>query len=429
MTQTMQLFLVFLAMIAAFVVAYALLKMNNTLCMLTAAFVGALVAGQGFAIRHVVEGAFTFFDVCVVIITATLFIGAQKDSGGLNTIVRHLIKAFYWSPPLLMVLLMFVMMLPGALTGSGTAAIMALGGLIGSVLDRIGITKSKTVAFLALGGVLGLLAPPVNIPAMIISSGINMPYVGFMKPLFIITIPMGIISALYLSLGNMRKKLDVKELTKDLPQADLRLGALGAYLPLLVVIGLMVLQRIIPMEFPVLGNPLLFLIGAVVAFAVSKKADLLKTTSDTIKATLPVVGLLMGVGSLVQVMTLVGVRGLFVTKLISAPDVLLFVGLAIGLPLSGSILGTYGAASVFGVPFMLALLDKTPIVATVGISVIAGLATLSPPTAIDGRAAMLVTRYEKGYGAVLKDLAVPWLLINAVGLLTVIFANSLKWML
>ena len=429
MTQTLQLFLVFLAMMAAFAIAYVFFKMNNTLCMLFAAVVGALISGRGFAIRHIVEGSFTFFDVCVVIITATLFIRVQKDSGGLNTIVRDLIRAFYWSPPLLMVLLMFVMMLPGALTGSGTAAIMALGGLIGSVLERIGISKVKTVSFLALGGVLGLLAPPVNIPAMIISSGINMPYVGFMKPLFIITIPLGIISALYLSLGHMRKKLDLKVLMADLPKAELRLGSLGAYLPLIVVIGLMVLQRIIPMQFPVLGNPMLFIIGTIIAFAVSKKIDVFKTSLETIQATLPVVGLLMGVGALVQVMTLVGVRGLFVTKLISAPDMLLFIGLAIGLPLSGSILGTYGAASVFGVPFMLALLDKTPIVATVGISVIAALATLSPPTAIDGRAAMLVMKYDKGYGNVLKNLAVPWLLINAVGLVTVVLANQMKWIL
>lgn len=429
MTQTLQLFLAFLAMITAFTIAYFVLKMNNTLCMLLAAVVGSLLTGHGFALRHIVEGSFTFFDVCVVIITATFFIRVQKDSGGLNEIVRDLIKAFYWSPPLLMVLLMFVMMLPGALTGSGTAAIMALGGLIGSVLERIGISKSKTVSFLALGGVLGLLAPPVNIPAMIVSSGINMPYVGFVKPLFMVTIPLAIMSALFLSLGHMRKRLQLDVMLSDLPRADLRLGSLGAYLPLVVVVGLMILQRLLPTQFPVLGSPMLFLIGTVVACAVSKKIDVFRTALETVQATLPVVGLLMAVGALVQIMTLVGVRGLFVTKLISAPDLLLYIGLAIGLPLSGSILGTYGAASAFGVPFMLALLDKTPIVATVGISVISGLATLSPPTAIDGRAAMLVAKYDRSYGDVLKHLAVPWIIIDVIGLVIVVFANQLKWLL
>jgi GntP family gluconate:H+ symporter len=428
-SQTLQTLLIFLAMMAGFIIAYSVLKMNNMLSMLVAAFVGALVAGQGLAIRHIVEGAFTFFDVVVVIITATLFIRVQKESGGLNTLVRDLIKTFYWSTPLLMVLLMFVIMLPGALTGSGTASIMALGGIIATVLDRIGIPKAKAVAFLALGGVLGLLAPPVNIPAMIISSGINMPYVGFMKPLFIITIPLGIICAIYLSFGNFRQKINPKAILDDLPQAHLRLGSLGAYLPLITVIGLMILQRLIPMQFTGLGTPMLFIIGTIVALAVSRNVNLLKTAMETISATLPVAGLLFGVGSLVQIMTLTGVRGLFVIKMITAPLFLLFIALAAGLPLSGSILGTYGAASVFGVPFMLSLLNRTPIIATVGISVISALATLTPPTAIDGRAAMLVAKYDKGYGNVLKNLALPWVLINIVGLLTVIFANQLKWML
>ncbi len=429
MSQTLQTSLVFVVMVVGFFAAYRFARMSTMLCMLVGALAGAVFAGHGIALRHIVEGAFTFFDIVAIIIAATVFIRIQKESGGLNILVRDLIRGFYWSPPLLLVLLMFVLMLPGALTGSGTAAIMALGGLVGTVLERMRIPKPNVVAFVSLGGVLGLVAPPVNIPAMIISSGINMPYVGFFGPLFTLTVPLGAICALVLGVRHAGRRLDPAHLLAELSAGQVRLGRAGAYLPLIVLIGMMILQRTFPMSFPRVGIALMFVAGTVIALAVARGVSFLSVCRQSIRDTLPVTGLLIAVGSLVQVMTLTGVRGLFVITAITAPLALLFAALAIGLPLSGSILGTYGAASVFGVPFMLALLGRDPILATAGISLISALATLTPPTAIDGRAAVLVTKYDGSYGAVLMRSAAPWVLINIAGLLTVVYANQLEWML
>ena len=52
-------------------------------------------------------------------------------------------------------------------------------------MKHIGLSDVTVTAFVAIGGILALMAPPINLPAMIISSGLNMPYSGFFQPLFI----------------------------------------------------------------------------------------------------------------------------------------------------------------------------------------------------------------------------------------------------
>ncbi len=416
-------------MIGVFLIATRALKLSPAFGMLFGAIGGALIAGEGLALRHLVEGAFMYFDVVMVIITASIFMRLWSQSGGLNVFVRDLIRGFSWSPSLLLVLLMFVVMLPGALTGSGTAAIMAAGGLVATVLEKMGLPKKSIVGFIAMGAVFGLVAPPINIPAMIISTGINMPYDGFFGPLLVLSVPLGALSAILIGRKHVGKKLNAGELLATVGGEIPRLGSLGAYLPLIVVIAIMILQRAFPRSVPQIGNTMVFVAGSAVAALLSKKLKLIETVKNTITDSISVCCLLIAVGSIVQVMTLTGVRGLLVVSTVSAPVTLLFVLLFFGLPLSGCVLGTYGAASVFGIPFMLALLGRNPIIATAGISLIAGLATLTPPTALDGRAAMLVVKYDGSYAQALKTMAVPVILADILGTLAVIFASSLKWLI
>lgn len=429
MSQTVHTLLTLASMFLVFIITTRTLKLSPAFGMLFGALCGAIVAGQGIALRHLIEGGFMYFDVVMVIITASIFMRLWSKSGGLNVFVRDLIRWFSWSPSLLLILLMFVMMLPAALTGSGTAAIMAAGSLVATVLEKMGLPKKNIVGFIAMGAVFGLVAPPINIPAMIISTGINMPYDGFFGPLLILSLPLGAAAALLIGRKHIGKSLDTSVLLSTVQGETPRLGSFGAYIPLLSVIVIMILQRAFPRHFPQIGNTMVFVIGSIVAAALSKKLMLIDTIRSTLSDSIGVCCLLIAVGSIVQVMTLTGVRGLLVVTTISAPLTLLFVLLFLGLPLSGCVLGTYGAASVFGIPFMLALLGRNPIIATAGISLIAGLATLTPPTALDGRAAMLVVKYEGSYSEVLKTMAVPAIAADIVGTLFVIFASSLSWLI
>ncbi|MHB8770973.1 MAG: TRAP transporter large permease subunit [Syntrophales bacterium] len=430
MTQTLESSLIFLAMGAAFIAAYRYCRLLTILSMLAAALTGALVSGTGVlsSLHHVIEGSFTFLNIVLIIITGTLFVEVQKESGALDALVKALIIRFHRYQKTLLVILMFLIIIPGALTGPGASGVIALGGLVSPILLGMGIPLVQVVAFITLGGVLGDIAPPINIPAMIISAGINMPYAGFFAPLAVITILLAIFSALFIGIGHLKGPVSLDELLKSLPETPAKMKGVRIFTPLIVVVGLMIVVRLFPYYLPPLGVPLMFLIGTVVALLLGGKVDMLRISSDVVRKTLPVTGILIAVGPLVQVMSLTGVKGLFVLTAITVPSAILYMGLFVGLPLSGSILGTFGAASILGIPFMLALLGRDPIIATIGLSLISALATLTPPTAITGKAAGLVAGYTGDYLTVLKKCLIPWLIIDVVGLALVMYADALRWL-
>jgi TRAP-type C4-dicarboxylate transport system permease large subunit len=431
MSQTMQATLLFVEMAVVFTISQRFFRLSSVLSLLAAAAVASL--SSGFSVQetlsHLVEGSFTFLPIALIIVTGTFFVEVQKESGAFDALVRMLIVRFHAYPRMLLVLLMWLVILPGALTGPGAAGVIALGSVVAPVLAGMGIPEAGVVAFLALGGVFGDFAPPVNIPAMIISSGINMPYVGFFFPLAVLTIVLSTAAALYVGARHVRGPIDLDSILVKLPPA--RPGMTGAKVaaPFAVIAALMIGARALPHALPPIGVPLMFLIGTAVAALLGRRQDLLRIASDVVARTLPVVGILIAVGPVVQVMSATGVKGLFVITAISVPMAVLYAALFAGLPLSGSVLGTLGAASILGVPFMLALLGRDPIVATVGISLIAALATLTPPTAITGKAAMIVANYRGGYGTVLRRCLVPLFVVDAVGLLLVVFADKLHFIL
>ena len=246
MSQSLYSFLVLVVMIVAFVVAYWLgkKKVPIGLYILFMAIVGALAGGHGIPIRHLVEGSFTFLEIVAIIISASFFIKIQTESEGIYVIVRDLISAFSSYTPLLLIFLMFFVMLPGAFTGSGTAAVMATGGVTGIVLSYLGLPKRNTTAFVAIGGILGLTAPPINVPAMIIAAGINMPYMRFFLPLILLVVPLAIIFSLFFGAKYVKRRIDPKSILEKLPVGSVRFGRVGAYFPLILVIGLFVFKNV-----------------------------------------------------------------------------------------------------------------------------------------------------------------------------------------
>lgn len=431
MSQSAYAFLVFIVMIIGFFIAYwwgNKKKIPIGLYILFTAILGSLVAGEGIPIRHLVEGLFTFLDIVAIIITASIFIIIQRESGAMNIIVRDIISGFSKNTNIMLIILMFFVMVPGAFTGSGTAAVMAVGGTIGIILKYIGLPKRNVTAFIAIGGILGLTAPPINVPAMIIANGINMPYAGFTLPLLLVTIPLGIIFALFYGAKYVEKSIDPKPILEKLPQESIKLGKFGVYFPIILVMAIFIVQSTFPGVLPILGNPLIFVIGSIPAILVSKKIDIIENTKLSLKEVLPVCAILIAVGALVQIMTLTGVRGFFVITALTAPVVFVYIALMVGLPLSGSVLGTFGSAAAFGVPLMLALLGTNPIIETAGVAIICSLATLCPPSAIVGNASIIVTKFDEPQINFYKMLAFPVIIVAIIGILMIIFSEQLRWL-
>lgn len=232
---------------------------------------------------------------------------------------------------------------------------LSAGAIVAPILLMMGIPAPQTGAILAVGAIMGMAAPPVNIPAMLIAGGVDMPYIGFEGPLAFMTFPCAIFTVLFVGLRYCRH-LDYDKIKEGLNLEVGKQYGLKLYIPILVVIVLMVGSRALPNVFPSLGMPLIFFIGSVVGLFTGKKFNAIQAVSEAMETTVPVLGKLMGVGMFIQVMTLTGVRGYIVVSCFGFGLIVLYAAVCLVMPAFGAV-SSYGAASVLGVPFLLALLD------------------------------------------------------------------------
>ena len=233
--------LYFVAMIATFVILLLFLKLNAGVSLMCSALVGGLLyaicSGNWYALnpRYFIEGAFGYFDTILVIVAAMVFIGGIEACGGLDYVSALLVKALRKFPTVLLLSFMVILMLPGMITGSSLAAIISCGTIVAPIMLKMGIPKQKVGAIVAFGAILGMVAPPINIPVMVICDVVDIPYTGFDLPLLLLTFPIAIVITLFLS-RNFKKQENAEPVKKNWLENGIILGVLGAiYAALLVV--------------------------------------------------------------------------------------------------------------------------------------------------------------------------------------------------
>lgn len=414
-------FILFLVMLIVFMASCFIVKLPVSFAMVLASIAAMLVSGDGISIRHLIEGCFGYIDTILVIATAMVFMKVIQEIGTLNALSSFILKKFHKVPSILLILLMFISMFPGMITGSSTASVLTAGSIVAPILMLIGIPMVETATIIAIGGICGMIAPPVNVPAMIIGGGIDMPYVGFTIPLLLLTIPVAIFSVLYLG-RSFIKTINYDEIAHKIDNSEINQYGIKLYFPVIIVVALMITDKVFPRLFG-LGMPLIFIIGAMTGLFCGKKINLVNVSKNAINQCLPVLGILMGVGMFIQTMTLTGVRGYIVVNSLSLPEGLLFIAMAITIPLFGAV-SSFGAASVLGVPFLMAFLSYDQIITGSAISFIASLGDMMPPTALAGIFAAQVVGMED-YTPILRKSLVPTLVIIIYSIIIIIFSKQI----
>ena len=386
--------LYFAVMLAVFIVLLLAAKLPTGLSLMCSAVVGLAVAA------YLVEGMFGYLDTILTITTAMVFMGALQASGALEYISTVLVKALGRYPSLLLVALMIIIMFPAMVTGSSLASAISVGALVAPIMIKWGIPKSKTAAIIAMGSILGMVAPPVNVPAMVICDVVDIPYTGFTAPLILLTVPLALVSMILLG----RKY--VKPIPKEYVEKVVDTSVLKE-LNWTVCIPLFV------------AMPAMFAISTVIAFFVGRRRPFWKKPAEGlftpqpagaenavpdcvvgvlrqgVSKSLSAMGLLMGVGMFMEVLAVTGARGLIVYTAISLPDVWMYVGMAVSLPLFGGI-SAFGSASMLGGPFVMALNGVcNSIMVTSGLSMLAAIGEFSPPTAMSSTIATNITGEKK----------------------------------
>ena len=417
-----------LAVMVAVYIAAKVFKLSTELAMFASALGGALAGGFGLPPRHIAEGAMTYLDINLIFITATLFMNILKESGGVAFAVRGILKRFYWSRTILVILLTFLLLLPGALTGAGSVTVLITGGMVAVVLDTMGISRVRIAAIVFIIAGLSAAAPPVSLWAMMTAAGVNMPYVGFFWPLLIPCVLLSLVTIFIL--GWRGERIDLEKALTELPEPPEKMGWTKVFLPFVVFIAFIFMGRQWPHSTPIVGLPMMFVAAAATSFLLSPvKLNFLKISRETMEQLLPLIGTLTCVGVLVQIMTLTGARGLLAVTAVTLPVAVVFGTLFIVLPVSEAVL-MWGAAPVLGVPLVLLFnnIGLDPIVALAGMSVIWPLGDALPPTAIIGRLTVDVVGYKDRYVGFLRACLVPGLIIAVVGTLMVIYSARLSFL-
>jgi len=416
-----------LVMVGVFALASFAFRQPIAVALAIAAIVGALISGNGVPVDHLIEGAFGYLDTILIIVCAMIFMKTVQHIGLMESAAAWMIRRFRVLPFRLTMGITALLMLPGMITGSSSAAVLTAGAIVTPTLLRLGVPPVKAAAAIALAAIYGMTAPPINIPAMIIGGGIDMPYVGFGIPLLICTVPLAIFTGMLLVYPSLKQSAAIgpggedQELEVELDRmARVRLTP-RLMLPFLVLVVLLGGERLFPQIAPSLGMPLAFLLAAASGLLTGQKWNPMEAATEAVQAALPVAGILVGVGMFIQIMTLTGVRGFFVVSALALPAWLLYVGIATSLPLFGAV-SAYGSATVLGVPFLLALLGRDEIVVGSALSLIAGLGDLMPPTALAGLFAAQVVGV-KNYFKVLKVCLLPAVVTAAWGILIIIGAD------
>lgn len=398
----------FIVMIVVFILCLLFLKVPAGISLMISAIIGSLIAGFGIPIRHLVEGSFGYLDTILTIAAAMIFMVALEKSGALDASSVFIVEKLHKYPTLLLISFMFIIMFPGMITGSTIASVVSSGCLVAPIMIGMGIPKNKTAAIVGLGSIFGMLAPPINIPVMVICDVVDMPYIGFTLPLLLLTFPLAIFTVIFLGRKHV-KEIDVEQL-KNHMNFKIKEEVNGlVFLPILLLVVLIILQNAFARYMIQLGLPLTFMICAIAALFCGKKFNFINASKEGLNKALGAMALLMGVGMFVQVITLNGVRGFFVINALSLPKELLFVSMGLTVPIFGGI-SAFGSASILGGPFVMALGSLNPIIVASGLSLLTGIGEFLPPTAMAATFACEVADKES-YKNALKPAIIPLLLM------------------
>jgi CitMHS family citrate-Mg2+:H+ or citrate-Ca2+:H+ symporter len=419
--------------IMIFVFALCSWKLKSPeISMLVTAIVGALVGGLGFPARLLVEGTFTYFDVGLIFLTASIFINFYSETGAMNVLVRRMVEKFYAHKWALFTILTVVMLIPGALTGAGSVSMFVVGGMVATVLRFMGISDKRVVAFIYVTSMLAAVAPPINLWVMLMAAQANMPYVGFELPLLAPVLLIAAFTIVFLLRGG---KPDAKEkILAELPVPTPGMNGFRIVTPLLAFVLLILASKYASFYIPTLGLPLIFLFCALLSILMDPQRKGLArwyiVLNNTMEQVFPLLATVVSVGVLVNIMTATGVRGLIAITFVTLPVYLIFTFALIVLPLAQGSL-SYSSAIILGTPLIFLFnsigVDVT-IVAT-ALSFMFPLGDCLPPSRISGRVAIDVTGYQGSYLSFLRAILVPALFMGFVALGMLIYANDFRWLI
>lgn len=421
--------IIFVAMIAAFVIGSKLLKSTEISMALAGVVAVIFSTAHGWTtepVKVIVEGLFTNLDLAMTFIFATLFVNIYSMSGSMTAITRSLVS-HVGNKWLLMACMAVLMLIPGAITGAGSVSVFVLGAMVYSIIRFMGVSEKKATAFVFVFAIMSAACPPINLWTMLMTAQANMPYVGFELLLLIPIVIAGAFAIIYFGWG--AKRASKEEILASLPEVSKKMGGFGGLirilLPMLALVLMFVLTLVIPFQMPVLGLPLMFVICAVVAMLCNPNKpslkDYAKVVNSTMEQVFPLVATVLSVGIMQNAMAASGVKGLIGTAFVLLPFIWIYILILVVGPFAQGCM-SYGSAIVIGTPliFMFNTAGMNTTVVCAALSLIFPLGDCLPPSRIVGRLTIETTGYQGSYMSFLKQIFLPCLVLGLLALLMLV---------
>jgi TRAP-type C4-dicarboxylate transport system permease large subunit len=406
---------IFAAMVLCFALLQYAARWPLPLNLIVVSVAAALLAGFGIPFRHLVEGGFGYLNLILALFAGAFFGQAMRRSGATERLAELVAARERRFLPLL--LAGFLLFVAGMVTGIAGVAVLAVGAFAAPLLRVAGLSPTLAAAYIALFGTIGMVAPPLNVPAMIMADGVNMPFAGFAGSLWALSLPTAVFAFATFAGRTSAAAPDAAG------RADGATGVFGI-LVLLATIGFWGLLRYWPGLMRDPSIPLVLAVGGLLVMLTAPRTGWREVFGSVFSGTpLLLAAVLVTVGVLVQIMALTGIRGWLVIQTMSFESPWNYLAL-IGIPVLGSVLTAMGAANSLGVPFAFAFIHQDMIVNISALSAIAVLSEFCPPTAIATALSAYVVGEQRLWPIIRASL--PTLaVLTALSVVMLIFAPAL----
>jgi GntP family gluconate:H+ symporter len=416
--------IIFALAIGLFVLAHLVLRWPLPLAFIAVAAAAALLGDFGVPFRHLVEGGFGFINLVLALFAGAFFGHMMRASGAADRAAEAIVRAVGGRVLPVLALAALPLFVVGMFVGIAGVAVLSAGVFAVPALRRIGYDDVTIAAFIAVLATAGMIAPPMNVPAMLIADGVNMPWTNVSRALLALALPLAAAGLAWFAwLGPDRPAAGAA--------ADGADGGFAACLrglaPLAVIVAIWVAVRLFGTRDP--ASPLILVIGALVALPMLPHGKFYTVVMAAFTGTpLLLAAVLVTVGILVQIMTLTGVRGWLVVSAMALAPPWNYPSLLLGMPLLGGALTAMAVSDVIGVPAAFSFIGQDMIINVAALSAIASLAEFVPPTSISAALACYVVGGGT-VGQVFRRAWPPMALLAVLALLMLVFARQLAGVL
>jgi hypothetical protein len=459
--------IIFSLAIGLFLGLHLLLRWPLPLTFIAVAVAAALLGDFGIPFRHLVEGAFGFMNLVLALFAGAFFGQMMRKSGAADAAAAGIVRAARAQVLPVLALAGLPVFAVGMFVGIAGVAVLSAGVFAVPALRRIGYDDATIAAFIAVMATAGMIAPPMNVPAQLIADGVNMPWTNIARPLLALSLPLAAATLAWFAwcarksrTGRLHPPLEGEGRTAErspgwgggsairdgeavyaellspppgpLKRADLppsgggegSAAGLRGLAPLALILGIWIAVRIFDGAVDP-ASPLILVIGGLAALPLLPRKEFRAVIMDAFTGTpLQLAAVLTSVGVLVQIMTLIGVRGWLVTGAMSLQAPWSYPSIVVGMPLLGGALTAMAASDVLGVPAAFSFIGQDMILNVAALSAIASLAEFVPPTSIAAALACYVVGGAT-VGEVFRRAWPPLAVLAALAMLMLVFAKEL----